>query len=56
MGREYRELRISGSVSRHNVPRDEEDDILWEQFVHLVKAVKNGKAWESLLLEVDREY
>lgn len=55
MGRERRELRISGSVSRHNDPLDGEDDILWDEFVQRVKSVMHYGFFEDIELEVECE-
>lgn len=39
MGREIRKFSIEGSVSRHNSPRDIEDDEQWDLIYSKLKAV-----------------
>jgi hypothetical protein len=41
---------IAGSVSRHNSPRDKEDDELWEDLVERLKAIRDEPKYERLNL------
>jgi hypothetical protein len=54
MGREARRLEITGSVSRHNEPRDDEDDEKWFELVQFIEnhISDNWNKYESIQIEI----
>lgn len=48
MGREYREIRITCSLSNHNSHRDKIDEILFEELERRIRSEVEDKEFESI--------
>ncbi len=54
MGRQWVELRITGSVSRHNSEQDLRDDALWDELIASVRAIVEDPKFEGIGATLDR--
>ena len=48
MGREYRDIKISCTVSRHNSEQDIEDDFLFEELQRRIEAITKEHRYERI--------
>lgn len=48
MGYDSRELKVSATVSRHNSPRDDEHDALWDELQARIEAIINEPKYEPI--------
>ena len=48
MGREYRDIKVSCTVSRHNSERDRADDFLFEELQKRIELMCASKRYESI--------
>lgn len=49
MGYDSRELRVSAAVSRHNSPRDDEHDALWDELRAKIEAIVSDPKYVPIM-------
>lgn len=55
MGYDQRRIRVEGFVSRHNSPKDEVHNALWDLAVARVREALSDRVFEPLNLDVDAD-